>query len=102
MAILSADQMRTKLNEAASEMSAKRDLLGKARDRLTEFYTWLDNLGTKYADVLETTQKSGYGDTDADEAANKAAFTALVGARNAFRTQVNALITWWDANITEF
>jgi len=101
--ILQPDEMTTQLDGAAKQMAALRQRCRNYRQMMeNDVRAWLTSLPTTYADVLETIQQSGYGDTDPDEAAKKALFQALNSARVGFGDDLDDLFVWWDANITEF
>jgi len=87
-------------NASDDVVAAKRNLSG-ARSMTGAMVTQLDGLATKYDGMIQVVNGVGYGST-ADEAANKAKLTAIVGAYTALRADAVALQNWASANITEF
>jgi hypothetical protein len=87
-------------NASDDVVSAKKNLSG-TRSMTSVMITQLDGMATKYNGMIQVVNNIAYGST-ADEAANKAKLSAIIGAYSALRTDAVELQSWAVANITEF
>jgi hypothetical protein len=87
-------------NAADDVVGIKRNLSG-TRSMVSAMVTSLDGMATKYDAMIAAVNDAGYGST-ADQAANKAKLTAIVGAYTALRADAVSLRDWTTTNIAGF
>lgn len=102
MAILTTSQANGQSEQAANEINKVRQQLKTAKTAFATVVAWMDAFPSKYADLLETKNQPGYGDTDEFEAFIKAFVNNLVTEYQALDTDATAADTWLQANTTEF
>lgn len=88
------------LGMASSDIAGSRQKLTEAKKAIQAVIAVLDNIPTKYADMIASV--SGAAGTDAFTLTCKAQLAALTTEFNALNAQAKTVNTWLTANTTEF
>lgn len=91
-----------KLGMVETDIAGLRQKLTEAKVAVTAHVNLLGALGTKYVDLIDTFGQVGYAATNADCAAKKARWDALVDEFTLLNTQAVALKAAMDAVVTGF
>ena len=89
------------LGMAASDIAGARQKLTEAKRAITSVILALDNIPTKYADMIATVSAGGYGQ-DAFTNSCVAQLAALTTEFTALNAQAKTVNTWLAGNTTEF
>lgn len=93
MAIITTSLSGVKLNMAESDIAGLRQKLTEAKNAFSAHIASLGGLAGKYQDLIDTFGQAGYAAQNADNAAKKARWEALVSEFTLLNTQAQNVQT---------
>lgn len=102
MAVVTTSLAGVKLGMVESDIAGLRQKLTEAKAAVNSHVSALGGLGGKYQDLIDTFGQAGYASTNADCAAKKARWDALVAEFSTLNAQATALKAAMDSVVAGF